>query len=192
MRPGIGLVALLLAGTAHAEERTTTVTVGGTAGVVQRAHHDYDYRYVEPEPLLGPRISLGWEHAPLEMPAERGYRFAAALVPELVAGAFVDDRRARGYIGAGLRAELRMAQREMGLLRVSARGAVYIAARGFVLGDERKAYGEVTLGEYLLVGRAMRLGVEAGVIGGRADEIMIDAGAGNIGVVMHAYIGWRP
>ena len=192
MKPGIALGVLLLAGVAHAEERTTTITVGGSIGAIDRVHQDYDYVSVAPEPLVGPRLSLAWEHAPLEMPAERGYRLAGALVPEIVAGAFFDDVRARGFIGAGLRAELKMAQRRMGLLQVSARGAAYIAARGIVVGDEREVYGELTIGEYLLVGRTGRIGIEGGVIAGRRDQMMIDAGASNVGAIVHAYIGWRP
>jgi hypothetical protein len=192
MKPGIALGVLLVAGVAHAEERTTTITVGGAIGAIDRVHQDYDYISVAPEPLVGPRLSLAWEHAPLEMPAERGYRVGGAIVPEIVAGAFFDDVRARGFIGAGLRAELKLAQREMGLLRLSARGAAYIAARGIVVGDERDVYGEFTIGEYLLVGRTGRIGIEGGVIAGRRDQMMIDAGASNVGAIVHAYIGWRP
>ncbi|HEY5945818.1 MAG TPA: hypothetical protein VIV40_10020, partial [Kofleriaceae bacterium] len=89
------------------------------------------------------------------------------------------------------RAELRMSQREMGLLRVSARGAAYLAARGIVVGDERKPYGEFTIGEYLFVGRTTRIGVEGGLLVGRAE--MTDYGmTNNVGPIVQAYIGFQP
>lgn len=192
MRPSIAVAGLLLVGgIARADERATTITIGGMAGAFERSHHDYDYIYTQTEPLVGPRLSLAWEHAPLEMPAQRGYRFDGSLVPELVGGAFIDDVRAQMFIGAGLRAELRMSQREMGLLRVSARGAVYLAARGLVVGDDRKPYGEIAVGDYLFVGRTTRIGVEGGVIFGRPDE-MSDGGSRNVGGMVQAYIGWQP
>jgi hypothetical protein len=182
---------LLVSSAAHADERRTTVAIGGMAGAYEHMYQDGDYVYASTEPLVGPRLTLSWETAPLAMPDQRGYRFAGAIVPELVGGAFVDDARAAMFIGAGLRAELRMSQREMGLLRVSARGALYVAARGLVVGDERKPFGEFTFGEYLLVGRATGLGIEAGVLAGRAE--MTDYGRSeSIGAIVQAYIGWQP
>jgi hypothetical protein len=187
------LLLVLACSVAHADERRTTITIGGTLGVHQHIYedHQYDYTYATSEPMVGPRMTVSWEHAPLAMPAQRGYRFAGTIVPELVGGAFIDDARAAAFIGAGLRAELQMSQREMGLLRVSARGAVYLAARGFVVGDERKPYGEFMLGEYLYIGSATRLGLEAGVLVGRAE--MTDYGpASNVGAIVQAYLGWQP
>src|SRR5688572_13119669 len=131
MRPSsVVAVLLLVGGVAHAEERATTITLGGGLGSVERTQHDYQYgySYTQTEPLVGPRLTLAWEHAPLEMPVERGYRFGGDVVPELFAGAFLDDVRAQMFVGADVRAELKMSQREMGLLRISARGAVYLAA----------------------------------------------------------------
>ena len=73
-----------------------------------------------------------------------------ALVPELFVGGRVlpEAERADGYFGAGLRGELQFAQREMGLLRVSARGAGYIATRGLVIGEDRTGMFEFAIGEY--------------------------------------------
>lgn len=182
---------VLLCSVAYADERVTTITVGGMAGAYERSYADPGYAYARVDPLVGPRLTLAWETAPLEMPAERGYRFAGAIVPELVGGAFLDDQRAALFVGAGLRAELRMSQREMGLLRVSARGAAYLAARGIVVGDERKPYGEFTIGEYLFVGRTTRIGVEGGLLVGRAE--MTDYGmTNNVGPIVQAYIGFQP
>jgi hypothetical protein len=187
------LLLLLLCSTAHADERATTIAVAGMAGAFNGANRTVmtgDYYVRQPEGTFGPRLTLSWEHAPLAMPDARGYRFEGALVPELVAGAFLDDVRAQGFIGAGLRAELRIAQREMGLLRMSARGAVYVAARGMVVGEERKPFGEFAIGEYLLIGSATRIGFEADILMGRADQ-MYDEPEPNIGVLMQFYVGWQ-
>jgi hypothetical protein len=193
MRPSAAVAVLLLvSGVAHAEERATTITLGGMAGAIERTHHDYDYSYTQADPLVGPRLSLAWEHAQLEMPATPGYKFGGSIVPELIGGAFFDDDKAQMFIGAGVRAELKMAQREMGLLRVSARGAVYLAARGLVVGDERKGFAEFTVGESLMIGRATRIGIEAGLIAGRATEMSEYGGQDNIGPLVHAYVGFQP
>jgi hypothetical protein len=187
------LLLVLACSVAHAEERTTTISIAAMAGGFNRSEHvvmSGEYYVAEPEGTFGPRLTLSWEHAPLAMPETRGYRFAGAIVPELVAGAFVDDVRAQGFIGAGLRAELRMSQREMGLLRVSARGAAYLAARGIVVGDERKPFGELAIGEYLLIGDTARLGFECDILMGRSDT-MFDEPAPNVGVLMQIYVGWR-
>ncbi len=189
---GATLLLVLACSAAHAEERTTTITLGGMLGLFQRATPSMD-PYVEPEATIGPRVTLSWEHAPLAYPDAPGYRFAGALVPELLGGAFVDDVRARGFIGAGLRAELKMAQREMGLLRISARGGVYVAARGIVLGDERKPFGEFSFGEYLCVGDTARLGVEGGVLVGRGDRMAgVEPDQPKLGAVVLFYVGWQP
>jgi len=195
MRPrlAIALGVLVVGSVAHADERRTTITLGGMTGGIERTRQELsDVVASRAEPLVGPRISLGWEHAALELPAEPGYRFAGALVPELVAGAFIEHDRALMFVGAGVRAEIKMAQREMGLFRLSARGAAYLAARGLVVGDERKPYGEFTIGEYLLVGRSARIGVEGGLLVGRADEMTVPGTGREIGGMVQAYVGWQP
>lgn len=188
------LLLLLLCSAAHGEERATTITIAGMAGAFERSDDvvmTSDYYVEQPEAVLGPRITLSWEHAPLAMPATPGYNVGGSLVPELIAGAFFDDIRAQGFIGAGLRAELKLAQREMGLLRVSARGSAYIAARGLVVGEERKAFGELAIGEFIYVGSKTRLGFEVNMLVGRSNQ-MYDEAAANIGVLALGYIGWQP
>ena len=179
---------------AHAEERSTIITIAGTFGVLEPTPTMLDY-VARPDPMVGPRLLLSWEHAPLELPDTRGYRFAGAIVPELVGGAFIDDVRAQGYIGAGLRAELKMAQREMGLLRISARGGLYLAARGMVVGEERLPFGEFTLGEYIYIGRNTRLGFDIGVLAGRNSDAMFETNetsSTRVGMVSQFYLSWRP
>ncbi len=187
-------LVLAFATSAHAEERRTTIAVGGMLGVFERStSYEPDYYYAQPEATFGPRITLSWEDAPLAYPDAPGYRFAGAVVPELLGGALVDDVRAQGFIGAGVRAELKMAQREMGLLRVSARGGFYLAARGMVIGDERKPLGEFSIGEYICIGQAARIGFEAGLLVGRADRMdTFEADSTKIGGAALFYIGWQP
>jgi hypothetical protein len=121
----------------------------------------------------GPRLMLAFERAPLPYPDAPGYRHDGQLVPELMGGAFVgdDSEYADVMVGAGLRAELRISQREMGLLRISARMALYVAARGFVVGENRDPMGELVMGEYFLFGRtgSGRFGFEFGGMQRRED-----------------------
>ncbi|HEY5926807.1 MAG TPA: hypothetical protein VIV11_34205 [Kofleriaceae bacterium] len=188
------LLLVLVPSIAHAEERTTAVTLAGMFGVMERPVRfepgDPEY-WTQPEAIAGPRLTLSWEHAPLELPPTRGYRFAGAIVPELVAGAFIDDHRAQGFVGAGLRAELKMSQREMGLLKVSARGAAYVAARGMVVGEERKGFFELAIGDYFVIGRTGRIGFEGGLLlAPREDQMDYDHDR-SVGGVMQIYVGWQ-
>jgi hypothetical protein len=186
-------LALLCPALAYAEERSTTITFSGMVGGIEHEMTSGDYYLAEPDPLVGPRMTLSWEHAALTYPDQPGYKFDGAIVPELVGGAFIDDDRARGFIGAGLRAELRMAQREMGLFKVSARGAVYLAGRGLVVGDDRKPFGEFALGEYFLIGKTMRIGFEGSlVVTSEQPMDYYDADTARIGGIMQVFIGWQP
>src|SRR3569623_736566 len=45
-------------------------------------------------PLIGPRITLGFEGSLVDVPDRPGYAFAGALVPELVLGSYIYDDRA--------------------------------------------------------------------------------------------------
>ena len=189
------LLLILVSSTANAEERTTAFTLAGMVGGMERPMRfepEDPYDWNEPEAITGPRVTLSWEHAPLELPPTPGYRFAGALVPELVAGAFIDDQRAQGFIGAGVRAELKMAQREQGLLKVSARGAAYVAMRGMVVGDERQGFVEFALGDYFCVGRTGRIGFEGSVLVSAREDQMAYETDRSVGAVMQVYFGWRP
>lgn len=180
------LLVLLVPSIALAEERMTMFSLGGMAGAFERPEHELD-----PEVLFGPRLTLSWEHPALAMPDAPGYRFGGALVPELIGGAFVLDDRAEMFIGAGVRAEVKMAQREQGLLKVSARGSAYVAARGLIVGEQRSGFAEFGLGDYLLVGRATRIGFEGSVVIGRT-QYMDGVPQPNVGGVVQFYVGWAP
>ncbi len=195
------VLVLLACSVAHAEERTTTVTLGGMAGLFEQSHDHAsgadvtwyaDDAYAPVETLFGPRVTLAWEHAPLAIPAVPGVVFDGRLVPELFAGGFIDDTSAQLLVGAGVRAELAMAQREMGLLRLSARGAVYLAARGMVIGDKRDAVGELAIGDYLYIGKSTRLGVEGGLLFARSTPMTDPERSTSLGGIIQFYVGWAP
>jgi hypothetical protein len=182
------LVAALVVPTsvAHAD-RVTTVNIGGMFGGVENAHTDES---PEMKPAGGPRLTLGWENAPLALPATRGFTADLAFVPEVTAGAIMSDQRGEVMVGVGARAEVRMAQRDGGLLKVSARAAVYLAVRVLVIGDHKDTAFEGVLGEYLYLGKGrVRLGGEMGVIA-REQTNAIYVHNREMGVFASAYLGW--
>jgi hypothetical protein len=152
------------------------------------------YNYQEPYSLVGPRITLSWEHAPLPFPDAPGYKFAGSIVPELLAGSFVEDVRAEGYLGVGVRAELKMAQREQGLLKISARGALYLAGRGMVTGADRDPMLEFGFGEYIGgFSKSTRVGFEFDVITRDRKNTTMDAMPGReVGGLFQLYVGFAP
>lgn len=180
------LVAMVVFGAsssvAHADGRSPILSVGGVLGGVG----DLDEA---PDTAWGTRLSVGWEKPLPEMPAKPGYNIAGALVPELFVGGLVlpEARRADGYFGVGVRAELQFAQREMGLLRVSARGAGYVAARGLVVGDDRTGLFEFAIGEYYTRHHgATRIGYEVEVLMNRNID---ESGDRTVGVLTQLYVG---
>lgn len=184
---GIALGSLVVVAPARAE-RTTTVTLGGMFGGLDDPMDDLRDSL---RPAGGPRLTLAWENAPLEMPATPGYAVDVAFVPELTAAAILSETQGEALVGVGARGELRIAQREQGLLRISARMAFYLAARAMVIGDRQDTAFEGALGEYLLFGKGgrMRFGGEIGFLGREqtADGADVDA---QIGVFASAYLGW--
>lgn len=176
-----GVVAT--AGSAHAEERTTKMWLGGLFGV----RGDFDRHESEPIAIGGPRVTLGWETPMIAYPSEPGYRADLAFTPELLVGAQFDDTRAEGMLGVGLRGELRLAQYRMGLLKVSMRASMYLAARAFVIGEQRDTVGEFAFGEYFLVGRTGRLGFELN-FQSRHRDAMSESREGAL--LSQFYVGW--
>lgn len=181
-------VLALGAGDARAERRTT-VTLGAVFGA-QSQHHDdlpHDGPAGEAEGFGGPRLMLAWAPPPLPYPPLPGYAVDTGLVPELIAGAFLSERLIDAMIGVGLRAELRVSQKQQGLLRVSMRAVFYAAGRALVVGDRRDFFGELVLGEYILLGRTARLGFELGGMRRDTDGV---SGA-RTGIVGQLYLGWQ-
>lgn len=191
MRCSVAMIVTTMLGAssvAHAD-RSAVLSVGGMFGGTG------DFDGGRADPAWGARLSLGFEDPLPDMPVTRGYSWDGALVPELVAGGLVlpEAQRADGYFGAGVRAELRFAQREMGLLRVSARGAGYVALRGLVVGEDRTGLFEVAIGEYFARHRnATRIGYEIDVMMQQdrtAEDPTGESGARTVGLLTQIYVG---
>ncbi len=181
MRRFFVLGVLATSGVAHAD-RTTVLDVGMTFGGISAVHDTGNER-----PLVGPRITLGFEGSFVDVPDQPGYHFAGALVPELVAGSYVYDDRAEGYVGVGLRAEVQMGQREQGLFKVSARGAMYLVGRALVIGDTQDPMYEFGVGEYLTRFHSrQRVGFELTFVDRPHDHGGVEAEAGGF---MSLYVG---
>lgn len=175
---------LLLAGNAAADDRLPTVSIG-----ISTISHIVHVDTLEHEERVGvgPFLVVGWEDPPIDYPAAKGHRLGFSLVPELVGGTLIDDRVAEGMLGAGLRAELRLAQREEGLLRITCRGAVYLAMRGMVIGKTRDPLVEGVFGEYIQTQRGLRFGFELGMVGRSWTQEMDTDRAG---FTAQAFLGW--
>jgi len=157
-------------------DRTTVVDVGLNVGATGNVNHDSAENSA---PLIGPRITLGFEGSLVDVPDRPGYAFAGALVPELVLGSYIYDDRAEGYVGVGLRADLQMGQREQGLLKVSARGAMYLVGRALIIGDTQDPMYEFGFGEYLTRFHTReRVGIELTFVDRPHDHGSVDAHAG--------------
>jgi len=149
MRTLLALCVLAAPALAHAD-RSTIIDVGVTLGAAGNpSSSNSTDGSADGMTLVGPRATLSWENSLVGVPDQPGYRFAGALVPQIVVGSYIQNDRADGYLGVGLRADLQIGQREQGLLKLSARGALYAVARALVIGDNREPMYEVGFGEYL-------------------------------------------
>ena len=184
----VGLAGMVA--TARADERTTTVTLGASLGGYSDPNS-----YDSAKAVGGGTLALAWEHAPPAMPLVPGYNTDGSIVPELFVGLLADDQRGEMLLGAGVRAELRIAQKEQGLFKVSAKCALYAAARGMVIGNQQDAAGELAAGDYIYVSHAARLGVDLGVLVRRnhdtfaaPDQMYVSAVTPIF--VASAFVGW--
>ena len=176
----------LLCSTAYAE-RTTMVTLGATLDA-RGTDATWDAAGKKDSTLLGgARLTLSFEDAPLPIPPLNLIDHDVRLAPELFAGFYADDRRAEGYIGAGARGELFVASNMRGW---ATRMAIYVAARGVIIGKHQDAAPEFALGEYMLTGNGTRLGWEgAAMIRQRphADP----AQSKELDALVSIYVAWR-
>jgi hypothetical protein len=161
---GVPLALALAPAAAHAERQTI---VNVSAGLSALGPLDAPDGGDGPEDVgLQLRGIVSFEEAPLPYREPRGYMFAGTLVPEIFVGMLaVGDERTE-MVGGGLRAELAFSQRRMGLLEVSARGGMYVAARAGLFTDpDHTRLFEGALGEYFLIGDNARIGFELGIMG---------------------------
>jgi hypothetical protein len=130
---GVTIGFLLCAAPASAERRPSLGIDGGFA-----IAGDLDASNDEPvtTPYLG--ATLAFDTPPPAYPAEPGYAWAGALVPQLS----IARLDGRGAFLLSVRLEADYAQKQQGLLRVSARGSLWLAPKlGFVEDAESLAIG---------------------------------------------------
>src|SRR5256885_13242368 len=103
------VVCALVTSSAHADSHPV-VALGVTADY-RMPGPSFSYERVGAEQaLVGPRLVLSFEQDPLSPPAH-GTARQGRIVPELVAGVLANEAFADGYVGAGLRAEVALANR---------------------------------------------------------------------------------
>jgi hypothetical protein len=182
------VVAGLLIGTsvAHAD-RSTAINIGGMFGAVENAEADDEY----PVMLMagGPRLTLGWENPMPVIPMTAGRVVDLALVPELSAGAILNEQHGEVMIGVGARGELRMAVRSGGIFG-NAQFSMYAAGRLLVIGDHKDTAVEGVLGMYVYLGKTkIRFGGEVNLIGREQTSTMYTRNR-ELGVFTSMYLGW--
>ena len=155
---GIVVAVLLSAANARAD-RHTVISIGGTFAAKSYSNETQN----DPSIDGGARISLSFEDAPLGIPGVGLFDHEARLVPELFAGFYTNDTRARGQVGAGVRAEWQLARGPMPDTSLGMRMAIYFAARAKISGPDAKPGAEFMIGEYLIGTHDCRFGWEGGL-----------------------------
>lgn len=154
----IALALLAVSGTAYADRNMVT-SVGVTLAATS-----YSSNTQTTDMNGGARISLSFEAAPLPIAPMGVLLHETRLVPELFAGFYADDVRARSQIGAGLRGELWLSRTgSADNAGFHMRMAAYVAARAKISGPDAKPGGEFMLGEYIVTDHGCRFGWEGGL-----------------------------
>ena len=147
------LILCLLATTASAEPR---VTLGGMFYGRTKLYSDT----AGLDPVGGPRLLVSVDPPLVAPPAHDGWDVGGAIIPDVGAGLVYDGTNTAVLASVGIRAELRLAQRQG---EATGRGAVYAVARGISLGDHFQPGGELGFGAYLATDAGTRFGGEFGV-----------------------------
>ena len=112
----------------------------------------------------GARISLTFEDAPIALPPAGLFDHDARIVPELFAGFYMNDTRARSQLGAGVRAELQLARNQADGIPFHMRVAITSRPVSKISGPNADGGAEFMIGEYLIGDRAnRRFGWEGGL-----------------------------
>lgn len=188
-------VVVASGGVAHADdqpsrsrgERGPAVYVGGLGHLEVGPELD-EYGDPEVQTYGAVRMTIGWEPAATPYPQYRGVRFAGAITPEIIGGALMESDRSEILIGAGVRAELRIVQREGGLLRIDSRSTMYLAARGMAVGRDRDLQFEGVIGNHFSIGESpVRAGFELGITKRHTDGMDERGGA-----LVQIFLGYGP
>jgi hypothetical protein len=151
-------LALLTASTpALADD--TVMTLGLTGDMRAHARTFSATEDAKASPELGARITFAFEQSPLELPPDPFVATDARLAPELLAGFLANDKRAEGFLGAGVRGELQIANGHR-----RSRMAMYTAARAIVIGKHQDGGVEFVIGGYILGRGTSRFGWEGGAM----------------------------
>lgn len=176
---------LLLAASPVLAGRSAVTTIGLT-GDMRALGKTYDSTVnAEAKPLAGLRLTLGFEEDPLAIPDDPFVAKDFRVVPELLAGFLSDDVRAEGYVGAGVRAEVQIANGHR-----RDRMAIYTAARGIVIGKDRDGATELVLGGYVFLPGGERFGWEGGAMA-RPRPNAAPSEARELDAELTFYVGWR-
>ena len=152
---------------ARADTRAPILDVEGAAGmVIPNITLGNESPMHDPAPIGIARAMVSWERPAVPYPVEEGTAaYALDIGPELGLGFIGNDRRGDAFAQVGLRMHLAFAQNSMGLFHISARGGMWIAARGGVVGGDHDASIEGDLGWYIWLGQKWRVGWEMGMLG---------------------------
>jgi hypothetical protein len=180
------VVALLVPSIAMAD-RSATFELGVTGDVrAQGSSFSAAGASDDLATLAGLQLVVGFERAPLAIPAPGGLDHELRLVPELLAGFVADSVHAEGFAGAGLRGELQLAVNRNASMRV----AMYVAARAIAIGAHQDGAAEFVAGEYLSLSRGHRFGWEGGVMIRPRSDVPADQ-ARELDTVLTIYYGWQ-
>lgn len=192
-------VVLLASNVAHAEDRSAVFTLGGAIGASSSTSWmatDSGYwtndntMQGQGGPLGAARLSVAWERPLPEFREAGKSNFSGSLVPELNVGSLFETDRAEGFLGLGLRAELRAAHNRIMPFNLTYKVGGYLVGRALVLGKSQDAAYEFGIGEYFARSTGFnRAGFELTVTSRphymETDETQI------IGL-FSLYVGWSP
>lgn len=177
------VAVLLVLTSVSSADRQTTIAIGGMGAILERDNQ------ADPQNSLGTRLMLAWAPPPLRQPDEPAIRTRWSFVPEVFLGGWLERDRAEGFLGAGARVELQIAQRDLGLFARTMTYSLYVAARAMRLGgQEGSPFGEAAAGDYFLLGRRTRIGFEFSAMFGRAQPM--GSYHGNTALALGAYFGF--
>jgi hypothetical protein len=179
--------ACLVAAPGHAHADREPVVVAGITIDARAIAADFSAAgTAETRILLGGRMTVSFEDAPMPVPPPGDIAADLRLAPELLAGFVANDVHAEGYLGAGLRGELWLASARRGFRM---RTAMYTAARAIVIGGHQDGAAELALGEYLLFTSGKRFGWEgSALIRPRGDSAASQAR--ELDAQLSIYLGW--
>jgi hypothetical protein len=188
MRFACLVVVLLASNVAHAEERSGVLSVNGGFGFL--AHEEWMEDGNTSGGLGAVRATYAWERPSPQFAVDGKSNFSGSLVPELVVGTLLEEDRAEGFVGLGLRAELRAAHNKIAPFNLKYKVGAYLVARAMVLGKSQDAAYEFGIGEYFpRFSGFTRMGFELTVI---SRPNYMDTNDWQAGALLSLFAGFAP